>query len=154
MKKLAIALLATAALSASAFDTEGLKVNLSHGQDKTVKASLNTLTVGKEFYGVDVSGVVARAAEAYTSYGLQLSKTVPVGPVAFAPHAGFSAVNMDGTYNTAGIRDANVYTAGLTFAVPVAKNVALTADWTHRVNQHSDGQLQGKTVTFGVNIGL
>jgi len=145
MKKLAIATLATLALSASA-----LEVGVTGTRDYSGAADRTGygVTLGTKFGAFGVEAGYTRFIQGTNDqdrYSLVGSHNVTkVGPVTVALKGGVAyLMNQTGA-------DGYAVTAGLGGSVPIAKNLAATLDWRNQQGQKNVNAFDGNQVSAGL----
>jgi len=144
MKKLAIATLATLALSASALEVGVTGTRDYSGTDRTGYG----VTLGTKFGAFGVEAGYTRFIQGTNDqdrYSLVGSHNVTkVGPVTVALKGGVAyLMNQTGA-------DGYAVTAGLGGSVPIAKNLAATLDWRNQQGQKNVNAFDGNQVSAGL----
>ena len=145
MKKLAIATLATLALSASALE---VGVNGTRDYSGAADRTGYGVTLGTKFGAFGVEAGYNRFVQGTNDqdrYSLVGSHDVTkVGPVTVALKGGVAyLMNQTGA-------DGYAVTAGLGGSVPIAKNLAATLDWRNQQGQKNVNAFDGNQVSAGL----
>jgi outer membrane autotransporter protein len=144
MKKLAFALLATAALSASAIEVGVVGARDNSSADRTGYG----VTVGEKFGPVGLTGGFTRFTQGTNDqdrYSLVASYDVTkVGPATVAVKGGVAYLNNQTT------ADGYATTVGAGVSVPVAGNLAATVDYAYQIGQKRVDSFNGNQITAGL----
>jgi hypothetical protein len=149
MKKFAFAaVLATAAVAASAVEVGVAAVDATRGTDRQGYG----VTIGENFGAYNVTAGVSRfvrEANDQTRTSLVVSREVAkLGPVAFSGRVGAAYLN-----NQTG-DDGSAVTVGVGASVPVAKNVTAGLSVDRQYGQNRVSSYDGNIVTAGIKVGF